>query len=117
VADQTAKRKWPKWSVHACDDGFVVTAPVGCFQPNSFGLYDMLGNVWEWCSDWYGDNYYKESPEKNPLGVESGTYRVARGSCWDNPSRFVRSASRNRRRPDNHGYALGFRLVAASTAP
>ncbi|MEA1921680.1 MAG: formylglycine-generating enzyme family protein [Pseudomonadota bacterium] len=117
VADKTAKQEWPKWSIHDCDDGFMVTAPVGSFQPNSFGLYDMLGNVWEWCSDWYGENYYKESPEKNPRGVDSGTYRVARGSCWVNPSRYVRSASRNRRRPDNRTYALGFRLVASNVSP
>ncbi|MCK5539343.1 MAG: formylglycine-generating enzyme family protein [Deltaproteobacteria bacterium] len=117
VADRTAKREWSKWRIHDCEDGFKVTAPVGSFQPNSFGLYDMLGNVWEWCSDWFGKNYYKESPELNPQGVGSGSYRIARGSCWDNPPRFVRSASRNRRRPDNLGYALGFRLVASNVAP
>ncbi len=113
VGDKTAQKEWSTWIVHDCEDGFKVTAPVGSFQPNSFGLYDMLGNVWEWCSDWFGSNYYNESPEQNPRGFSSGTYRIARGSCWDNPPRYVRSASRNMRRPGNLGYHLGFRLVAS----
>ena len=112
VGDKTAQKEWSTWTVHDCDDGVMVTAPVGSFQPNGFGLYDMLGNVWEWCSDWFGEDYYKESPERNPRGLSSGTYRIARGSCWDSPPRYVRSASRNKRRPDNRGYALGFRLVS-----
>ena len=116
VADISAKREWSTWTVHDCEDGFMVTALVGSFKPNSFGLYDMLGNTWEWCSDWFGKNYYKESPKMNPRGFDSGSYRVARGSCWNNPPRYVRSASRNRRRPDNRGYALGFRLVAPGPA-
>ena len=115
VGDKTAQNEWPNWTVHGCDDGVIVTAQVGSFQPNAFGLYDMLGNVWEWCFDWFGEDYYSKSPELNPRGLSSGVYRVARGSCWDSPPRYVRSASRNKRRPDNCSYALGFRLVSSGS--
>ncbi len=111
IADLSARNRWPMWSTDDCEDGFPVTAPVGSFRPNAFGLYDMLGNVWEWCSDWYAKNYYRVSPENNPRGVEAGKYHIARGSCWDNPPRYVRSASRNYRLPGNHNYGIGFRLV------
>ena len=112
VADFSAGQKWPKWSVHDCDDGFVVTAPVGSFRPNKFFLYDMLGNVWEWCSDSYGGNGNLETAVTIQNDPPNNTcYRVARGSCWDNPARYVRSASRNKRRPDFKGYNIGFRLV------
>ncbi len=112
VADFSAKQKWPEWSVHDCDDGFPVTAPVGSFKPNKFLLYDMLGNVWEWCADSYGGRGYLEtavSVQNKPPDLTC--YRVARGSCWDNPARYVRAASRNKRRPDFKGYNIGFRLV------
>ena len=55
------------------------TAPVGSFDANSYGLYDMAGNLWEWCADWYGENCYTDSPLKNPAGQDTGTYRVVRG--------------------------------------
>lgn len=116
VGDKTARNEWSTWTVHDCEDGFKVTAPVGSFKPNSFGLYDMLGNVWEWCSDWFGENYYKECPVHNPQGAASGSYRVARGSCWDSPPRYVRSASRNKRLPENLNYAIGFRVVSSGPA-
>ncbi len=113
VHDRTSKRVNTNytWESHDCDDGYPVTAPVGSFQPNGFGLYDMLGNVWEWCSDWYGDTYYRESTRNNPAGPASGMYRVFRGGSWEIEPRGVRSAHRGGDVPTHRATTIGFRLV------
>lgn len=71
---------WP--DTNYLDDGYYYTSPVGRFPPNSFGLYDIVGNVWEWCADWYDENYYTYSPAADPAGPPVGTYKVARGGSW-----------------------------------
>ncbi len=71
------------------------TMTVGSFEPNAFGLYDMHGNVAEWCKDWYERDYYTNSPRLDPPGPITGTYRVIRGGCCYNPTVFCRSAARD----------------------
>ena len=84
---------------------------VGLKNPNAFGLYDMHGNVHEWCYDYHGKDYYKESPEKDPPGPASGSFHVLRGGSWFLNSHVSRSAFREWFGADGSDYGLGFRLV------
>ncbi len=85
------------------------TAPVMSYKANSWGLYDMHGNVWEWCHDWYGD--YASGSVTDPIGPNSGSNRVRRGGSWDDNARACRSAYRNGDSPGLRLSGLGFRLV------
>jgi formylglycine-generating enzyme required for sulfatase activity len=87
------------------------TTAVGSYKPNAFGLYDMHGNVWEWCQDWYGEDFDKESPKQDPTGPESGTWRVLRGGSWFDIPGDCRAASRNANAPGNHYDHFGFRVA------
>jgi formylglycine-generating enzyme required for sulfatase activity len=90
------------------------TCPVGSYKPSAAGLYDVHGNVWEWCSDWYDGTYYARSPRKDPQGPPSGSSRVARGGAWFNPAQFLRSAYRGYATPATRGYGIGLRVVCVS---
>jgi sulfatase modifying factor 1 len=93
------------------NDGYAETSPVGSYGPNNFGLYDMAGNVWEWCADWYDEGYYSKSPSMDPAGPSSGVCRVLRGGSFVSEPWFLRSSGRVRGGPDYWTIVMGFRVV------
>ena len=87
------------------------TTPVGSYQPNAWGLYDTLGNVCEWCWDWYDPGYYAKSPLNDPRGGTTGSSRVMRGHSWSDDGYYLRSAIRDSISPDFRVNSIGFRVV------
>lgn len=120
VADRSLLALDKQSRVEPWDDGFPFTAPVASFSPSRHGLYDMLGNVWEWCNDWYAPSY-TDGSETDPLGPAEGQKRVARGGSWSSSAWEARTKCRaGSGIPESRGFGIGFRVVRelnAESAP
>jgi formylglycine-generating enzyme required for sulfatase activity len=114
VADVTGKNKWGWEDIQTCDDSYVSTAPVGRFQPNAYGMRDMLGNVAEWCQDTYKADAYARHWLNNPINSETSgadAHRVIRGGSWHSKPAETRCAVRASGLPAGQNDDLGFRVV------
>ncbi len=103
-------------TINTQDDGFLTTAPVRTFSPNAYGLWQAVGNVWEWCLDWFDPDYYGISPRANPQGPARGVERVLRGGsylCHSSYCNRYRNSARSRNTPDSSMGNAGFRTVSA----
>jgi formylglycine-generating enzyme required for sulfatase activity len=112
VADATAQEEFPAWMwCIAARDGFAFTAPVGRFKPNAWGLFDMHGNVWEWCGDGYAASYFKHSPVDDPPGDDRASLGVYRGCGYYEHWGYARAALRYPRPPEFRSNVVGFRVA------
>ena len=93
------------------------TTPVKSYDPNGYGIYDMAGNVWEWCNDWYAVDYYTRSPERNPAGPVRGEKKVVRGGAWYTGETALRIANRFRNDPSLGNFNTGFRCAKSVMLP
>ena len=109
VTDEAAKAKFPDWeSFKGYSDGYAYTAPTGSYPPNDFGLYDMTGNVWEWCWDGYDENYCRASKNRAPTSTAD---RVLRSGSWGSFPKDCLVSNRFHNKPDTRNFSIGFRLA------
>jgi len=104
------------WLPAPTSGGSLPTAPVKAYPPNPFGLFDMTGTVWQWCADWYAEDYYSSGVPANPLGPPRGEYRVRRGGAFNVREAFrLRCANRGAMLPDQSWPNLGFRCAMSGS--
>ena len=110
-ADAAVLREYPDWTTVSCNDGYIRTAPIGLFEPNGFGLYDILGNVWEWTQDCWNESYSGAPADGSAWSSGDCSQRVSRGGAWDGPPRALRSANRFRYSAEFRYNGFGFRVA------
>ena len=101
-------------TLNTAADGYAGTAPARSFKPNGYGLYNMTGNVWEWCWDWFDPGYYARSPREDPLGPDTGERRTMRGGsylCHASYCNRYRTDARSSNTPDSAAANVGFRCA------
>ncbi len=112
IADETIRTIKLRFPIKkGYSDNYLYASPVGVFTPNAFGVYDMEGNVLEWCQDWYKQDYYSMKVKENPKGAAKGYYKVIRGVSWNRSGRYLRATYRTYYPPEVKYNFLGFRCA------